>query len=350
MLSQLFKYGGIVAKTKAIKSRQLSDADFEALMQKTTLSEVVSFLKNNTHYADIFKNTNEENLHRGDIENPLRKYYSDVLKKYYSFMTGEGRKIIDVIFLREEIESIKYILRRLGGKNQPFIAPIDDFTAEHFKIDIKKLSGTKNVSEFMDVISGTEYEKILRPHLSASGGDGNKNMFALEMALDVYYTKVVCRMAEKFEKSERKIIKKIVGTRMDLTNIMWVYRCKKYYRVPREIIIVNMIPFKYKLTGKDIKDMAEASSVQELYEIIGKTAYGKLMEGLDDPEHKVFIESNYSKYYNKMLSEAEKKHPFSVVSVIAQINSVSDEIKKIVNIVEGIRYGLSPSEIRNMLV
>jgi len=341
VLSELLKYGGVAVKSKAIKSKQLNKEDYDQLIQKVSLSEVVLFLKNNTHYADIFKDVPEKNLHRGDIENPLKKYYASVIKKYYKFITNEDRRFLKIIFFKEEIEAIKDILRRMEGDKERFITPIDDYAAEHFSVDINKLSEAKNINEFMDIISGSKYEKILKYALTSGA---NQKMFSLEMALDnLYYKHMINEIKSK---SKNDVMRIVYGTEIDMKNILWIYRCKKYYNVPNEIIYIYHIPYRCALTKAVLQEMINAEDLNQLCDIIKTTAYKDLTEGLEDgKEKKIFIENNYDKYFNDMLRKLKKDKSFSMVSVIEQLHSVNTEINKIINIVECIRYSMSAKEI-----
>jgi len=343
-LRQLIKYSGVFVKSKAIKAKQLTQEDFDQLMQKTSLSEIVMFLKNETHYGEIFKEVPERNLHRGDIENPLKKYYFSIIKKYYIFIASNDRKFFKMIFLKEEIEAVKTILRRIDVDKERFIAPIDDYVAAHFSIDIKKLSQMKSMDEFMDNISGAGFEKTLK---YAFNTDSDKNMFFLEMALDSYYYK---QLMDELSKNKESIIKNIYGIEIDMKNIIWIYRCKKYYNVPKEIIYSYHIPYNYKLEKKKLKEMMDSKNLEELFGFIEKSPYKDLIKGLEDESgKKIFIENNYDKYFSNVLKKINRAKPFSIISVIEELYSVNAEINKIINIVECIRYSLNEKEIKNLV-
>jgi len=348
MLSELFAYGGAVAKSKAIKAKQMKENDFEQLIQKKSLAEVVIFLKNNTHYSDIFQNVGDKNLHRGDIENPLKKYYASVVKKYHNFMAGSGKKVVETFFLKEEIEALKDVLRRLESDKERFIAPIDEYIAGHFSIDINKLALAKNINEFIEMLSGSKYEKLIRGYVNSNYG-GNKNMFAIEMALDTIYFKTVYKIIDNLRnRRDKKIMKEIIGTEIDLLNIMWIYRCKKYYEVPKEIVFIQLIPYKYKLSKAKLQEMAAAEKFSQLAEIIRTTEYKSMAERIADKDGKMFIETSYEKYFSNMLKRLVKENAFSIAVVIEEIYSVNSEISRIVNIVECIRYGLAVPEIKRV--
>lgn len=346
MLGGMFKYGGIVAKTKAIQSQQMKEEDFAQLMQKNTLAEVVAFLKNHTHYADIFKDTPEKDLHRGDIENPLKQYYASILKKYYTFITGDDRQVIEAIFIKEEIEAIKDILRRIEGDKDLFISPVDAYIASHFSVDLKKLSASADLKEFLSNISGSRYERIIRLYLHS---DIAQSMFSIEMALDSFYFKLMFRWAKKsLNQQNRRIIGELIGRQIDMANIMWIYRSKQYYEVPKEIVFAHLIPERYKLTRQALQEMTAAESLPALVELIEATEYRELVRGLDESKG-IFIERKYEMIYTKNLKRIQKENPFSIAAVIAQLHLANIEISKIISIVECIRYEMHVDEIKQIL-
>ena len=346
MLNGLLKYGGLISKSKAIGAKQLKQEDYEQLMQKTSLAEIVAFLRNSTHYDDIFKDVGDKDLHRGDIENPLKKYYVSILKKYNCFVTGEDKKIIKMIFLREEIEALKDIMRRIEGDKERFIAPVDEYIAAHFSIDIKKLSEAKSMNEFVEMLSGTEYEKVLRKLVNA---DVKRNMFTIEMALDSHFYKQLAKMIKETDKRNRNFMKAIYGSEIDLKNIIWIYRCAKYYNVSKEIVVAYHLPYRYDLSKANFDEMLSADNLASLFKIIEKTKYKKLVEGLTEEGSGKNIEANYNRYFSNRIKELARKNKYSPVAMIEQLYSAECEIKKIINIVECIRYKLSVSEIKDLV-
>ena len=63
----------VLAKTLAKYGKRLTDKDYASLLSCKSVSEVVTYLKNNTSYKEILKKVNEREVHRGRLELILRQ-------------------------------------------------------------------------------------------------------------------------------------------------------------------------------------------------------------------------------------------------------------------------------------
>ena len=67
MAGGLLEYSGLVTKTRAMKSRLLRQEDFEKISEFQTVSETISFLREQESYGKIYGG-HEEIQHRGQVE------------------------------------------------------------------------------------------------------------------------------------------------------------------------------------------------------------------------------------------------------------------------------------------
>ena len=335
MVSELMKYGGIAAKMAALRAKQLNNGDYEQLLSKGSVSEFASYLKNNTSYSDIFQNINEKSLHRAEIEELLNIHFENLVKKVYVFLNGENRKFLEIIFLRQEIELLKDVLRKLNAGKSIGEYVGTGFFAKHFSIDPVKAFDVANKSELIEAVRGTKYEQLISKNISTK--DNENNTFTMEMTLDMHYFISAWKMKDKvLGKTDRKLVTYMLGSEIDCLNIMWIYRCKRYYSMPKEYIYTNLIPIRYKLKKSDITEMVESEKLADMVERAANTGYKSLFVDLD----KRFIEQNFAIYMFELYKGIMKKEPYSVAAVMAQLYFAEAEIKSITVAVECIRYGL----------
>ncbi|MDR0919115.1 MAG: V-type ATPase subunit, partial [Oscillospiraceae bacterium] len=64
-----------VAKIRAAYGKRLNNEDYKALLAAKNLSDIVEYLKKNTHYAPIFDDVDPTSIHRGFVETLLHKYH-----------------------------------------------------------------------------------------------------------------------------------------------------------------------------------------------------------------------------------------------------------------------------------
>lgn len=344
MLSQLIKYSGIAVKTRAMSANHLTKFDYDQLCSMPNVTDVAVYLKNNTAYSEVFTDLNERSLHRGDIEALLTRHFRTIVEKIYKFINGKNREFLKYVFLRYEIESMKIILRCIkAGEPARNYVETNDFFNNHLSIDLNKLAQAKSITDFIEDLRGTQYQAVLSPIL---GIKERQDMFSIEMTLDMYYFKRVYESIDKeLTGTDKQLAYHSLGSEIDVLNLMWIYRSKRYYNVPKEIIYTYLTPYSYKIEKKLLTAMVEAESIEEMVTIARKTPYAHLFDDLDNR----FIEQNYIEFIYNLNKKMLKEEPYSIASMLVYIHFTEIEIKTITNIIEGIRYGLSSDEIKSLI-
>ena len=109
--------------------------------------------------------------------------------------------------------------------------PFDlDYKKEYFdrysQISIDALVASKNVEELVDNLAGTEYYEPLKKIREME----TATLFDYDMALELYYFTTLWKRQKRLLKGkELKLYARDCGTKIDLLNLQWVYRAKKYW-------------------------------------------------------------------------------------------------------------------------
>ncbi len=202
------------------------------------------------------------------------------------------------------------------------------------------MHNAKSLSDCIEACKNTPYSEPLQ-RAENIGADS----FSMGMVLDTYYYKSIWHTASvALDKTQENLFKRLIGTKIDMLNLMWIYRGKKYFEFTNEIIFTYLLPVRYRLTEEVIKQLVNADSVERFIDIVNQsTAYGKLFEDYDKGR---FPEGNYRYIYNRLSKSIFVTHPESMVAVYAYMNLKEVELNNITTIIEGIRYNLNPDFIR----
>ena len=73
--------GAMVAKARAMFGERLGAGDYEALLQKKNIADIVAFLKTDKLFEHTLEGVNEKAVHRGQLEVLLRLNVYDRLRK-----------------------------------------------------------------------------------------------------------------------------------------------------------------------------------------------------------------------------------------------------------------------------
>jgi V/A-type H+-transporting ATPase subunit C len=338
------QYSAIAAKLKAMHSNFLTDEDFEQLLSKKSVNDICSYLKSTAGYAEVLEDVNEHDVHRGRMEILIEQNLVDEYVRLYNFLDHSKREIMAFWFMRYEQEFLKREIRYIythEARNEDDVnqSRFDAFFETHTKINREIMKNATTLSDCIEACKDTPYWQALQ-----RAENLNADFFSMGMMMEsMYYEGVWKTINLRLDKSQRELIKKHMGTKIDLLNIMWIYRGKKYFKFENEIIFTYLLPVRYRLSEDIFKQMVMSDSVEQMVAIARGTAYGELFDGL---ENGTFIEENYNRITYKLAKNMFVNHTDSMAAVYAYLSLKEIEIKKITTIIEGIRYNQNPDSIR----
>jgi V/A-type H+-transporting ATPase subunit C len=206
-----------------------------------------------------------------------------------------------------------------------------------------KLVMAENLPAFIEQMTDTALQRLLK-----NTYEKHPTLFALEQQLDLYYYIHLWKTKNNLpNKKNRRVLERVKGTEIDLRNILWMYRLKKYYNLHGASLYVHLIPICHRLNRADIRRMAESAGMEAFIQEAASGPYKNVFtaEGavytLPDRDIKRALASLHTR-------EA-KQNPDTLAVVIAYLFDKEREINNITAITEGIRYGRQPEEIQEYL-
>ncbi len=338
----LLTYSGIATKIRAMESRLITEQQFREMASLEDVRSAADYLKQLPSYADIFSGLDDTMLHRSHIERLLTQSEYRDFAKLYRFSNLSQRRFLDLYFMNYEITIIKQVLHNImGGKKQKMdLSDFQEFFDQHSSVNLIKLAQAENISEFIAGLEGSPYYAPIA-NLETQR---EMTLFDYETQLDFLYFKAMWKTKDKvLTKKERVVIGHCFGSRLDLLNIQWIYRSKKYYNLPAAEIYALLIPVKYKLRTEQIRRMADAVSLDDFFAVLKSTHYGKLPEAdwNEPPE----LEALYHQILNRIYKGTGRRNPYSMAALDSYLYAKELELQKIIAIIEGIRYGLPSDKI-----
>lgn len=340
-MGKLLAYSGTTTKIRAIRSRLLTMDNYRELASMHSVTEALAYLKKQPAYQQVFADVDEATLHRNQIEKMLTNAIYMDFQRIYRFATVRQRKFMDLYFHRYEIYALKTCMRMVFDHRDVSLdlRIFEEFFQKHSQLDLRRLSSSKNLEEFVNNLKGTIYYDAITRLSNIS----NPTLFDYEMSLDLFYFKWFWDWKDKkiFDKKERKIFMDSYGVKMDLLNIQWIYRSKKFFQMPAPDIYALLIPVQYHVKKNEIQALVEASSMEDFQSVLKKTYYGRHYEYYDM--------DTLGKTYNRIRWETQRKNarrdPYSVAILISYLFEKEHEIEKITIALECVRYGLTQDQI-----
>ncbi len=338
----------VAAKIRAMYGECLKEEDYRNLTDRETVGEICSYLKNKGSYSRFFKDLNENDVHRGEMENLLWKEISDEYKRMLSFVDSSQGEVLKFWFLRKEVDYLKHGLRKIyNHESKPHTfestEELDGFFRSHTAIDMDLIKNADNLEDFIRGTEGTVYHDILK----RAQGVGT-DYFHLAMTLDGLYYKHLWQAVGKYlSGTERAEMEHLLGSDADMRNIIWIYRGKKYFNFDNKIIYTYILPIRHKLKDDILKEMIECQDVESLVNLVENTPYNNLFQGIGEG---YFIEENYRKEMYKIYKKIFRTYPYTLADLFAYLGLKEFEILNITQIVEGVRYNLNPETIKKHIL
>lgn len=343
-MGNMTAYSGITTKIRAMQAKLLTDKDFENIINLKSVPEVIEYLKEKPAYAKYINQMDVSLYHRGNVEKILSQSFYDDYTRIFRFSGIEQKKFLKSYWKRYEVDLINYCLRIVFNH---YDIPFDiDYKKEIFdrysQLSVSKLVTSKNINELIDNLKDTEYYTVLE-RLRESGA---ATLYDYDLALDLYYFSTFWRKEKRLLKGkEREIFVKDYGTKIDLLNLQWIYRAKKYYYMLAPDIYSLTIPIHYRIRTEEFKELVEAPTVEEFLNRMESTKYGGKIRfedgGMPEQQSKAILKGMY-------LSQ-RRRNPYSIASINTYLFLKEEEIDKLTTALECIRYGLSSREISGYL-
>ena len=347
MLSTISPNQALAAKAHAKFGKMLNDKNYQELLACQSVTDVAAYLKAYTHYADVFADMHDTNVHRGMLEERLRQ---KIFTEYASLCRYElsGKyKLFPVIVMRFEIEQILHCLRLLkSGRPEEYLFVLPAFFDQHTKIDLYELARAESFEQVLSALEHTGYKKIIEPFAPHEGKV--LNYIAVETALYKYYYAYVNELIERHTAgSVRDELRQLYGIKAELSNLITIIRLKQYYNAENDYIRSFLLPYRYHISDRELEMLLNAESAEEVRKfILCNTRYGKVL-GNHKPEYVEDSAGRIEYSYSKKLFRFSSNPTviFAAFTVLTEI-----EVKNLITVIEGIRYHLSINEISKMLI
>ncbi len=349
-MSASFAENAIVSKARGLFGKRITSEQFKDMAKCNSVSEVAMYLKSQTHFSDALSGISENNIHRGQLEEILRRSVFDSYSELFRYITDptpEADTLFDYFFIEEEInEILKMLLLIKAGNAESYIMELPAFLLSKAKIDLMQLAKVTTYDELISVLGESEYAKILK-RFTPDEEHPNIRYVACEQALFDYYFGSMLKMIDKYYAGEtKKQLSEMLKYRIELFNITSIYRSKFFHNASDTTTVKRIYTYYFKLSAKTFDRLIHANDKEKFKAILSDTYYGKRYP-FDDVE---YIENytqriiyNLSKHYLHFTINAPVA--FYAYYYLSQI-----ELSNIISIIECVRYDLSVEEIEKLLI
>lgn len=336
----------LAAKVRAMFGKRLTPQNYRELLRKQTVNEVAAYLKQQTNYGGVLSDVNENLIHRGQLETILHRQMFDEYQKMFHFVNQADSGFFSFITARMEIEEILKCIRLLNSGHQgEYIYTLPSFLSKHTSFDLYALAKARSLTDLLDILKNTAYAEIIEKYVSSEKNE--PDTVKMEIELKMYYYKRMLKFIEtEYSGTTRENVRKSVGMEIDLENLTIVLRLKKYFNAAPDYIRSLLLPIYSKVSADEMNRIIFEPDTNAAWKSILGTYYGVYFKKYSFD----FIEK-YSRQIKYSFSKSLLMFSNAAPDVIMSYTELkSTELDNIINIIEGIRYSLPPSEISKLLI
>ena len=327
------KYPNLIAKLKGMNAKNLNSKDFEELLKQNNIVSINSILKTKSYHL---KNL-DDNSSREEIENELDNILIDDIEKIEKYLSNKDKEILFNCVLDYEIKVFMDVLKKIkyGKIEQNKIDNINKWTSKIFN-KLQGIARVNNINEIKIYSKKTAFENIINSFLDTNNIE-ESNLFLIEMQLDKFY------FENLFNNLNTESSKKLIGTKIDLENIIWIYRMKKYYNMPEEEIKKYIIEVDYNL--KCLNELIAIDDYKQIIEFLKKTKYKEIFE-TENENLEILIRKYMYNQYKKTFRQAK----YDISTIISYLGMDKNQIENIINIVGGVEYKIDKQKIQEKII
>ena len=356
MSSGVKGYAALNARVRAMYSSLLSPQEMVRLSETADFQSLISSLKS-TIYSSHLESLKEKELTPRRTISQLRGRLADAYFSVIHMAPGDTRPLLIQLYRYFEVGNLKAILRGIvAGPSSSDVETShwDQVSSVLFPmgslsvLPARAMIESGNVSTAVDLLNGTRYEEALSFAMKRYSAE--QNLFPLEVALDLAYWRQLWQEAKRLSGLDRAYALRIVGSFLDMNNLMWAIRYRVYHRLSEEELINYTLPFGYHVHDDDIRAIAAGADIPT---IVGRIypAITNINALLEDPHSGLpLLEAQLNRHLIKQCIAAFMGNPFHIGIPLAFLILTNFEIADLAILIEARSTQLSDEKFRPYLL
>jgi len=351
MSSGVFGYASINARVRAMYSSLLSPQDMARLGEAEDFPALLAILKN-TAYGPYLENLKDKELTPRRALVQLKYRLADAYNSVVYMSPGHARPLLIQLYRYFEVGNLKAILRSiltlptldegasLWEQVNGVLFPMGALSV----LPARAMVESGSVPAAVELLRGTRYEETMSFAMKRYSAE--QNLFPLEVALDLNYWRQLWQEAKRLPGLDRDYAVRIVGSMLDMNNLMWVIRYKTYRQLSEEELINYTLPFGYHVQDEDVRAIAAGADISS---VVGRiypqmTDVAALLENPHSGPPQ--LEARLKRHIAQQCFAAFTGNPFHIGIPIAFLILTNLEIENLTILIEAKSSNLSEEKFR----
>ncbi len=313
------KYAYVYARIRARMSELMDERRIRELVDARR-GDFLSLLMD-TAYKDKLTQAALVEVEARKIEKALKEELIDQYLMVIKSMEGAIRDVFVEFLRRLEVKNLKAVIRakaaEIAGTETPetdLFFPVEDF----FKRRISRLSEANSIESVIEQLENP-YRGVLEEALSKY--EESKRVLILENALDEEIYGAIWNRIERLRGKDKEIVRKIIGTEYDLTNLMTLLRCKSEGIAEAEIseyLLPDTHTFYFNADAMNDSMFAKdvSTAIQLMPASVYKEVLSETLSSYEAEQSLIPFENALLQYFFVVIKDILRGYPINIGTAI----------------------------------
>jgi V/A-type H+-transporting ATPase subunit C len=216
-----------------------------------------------TVYGPYLADVGDEDLTPRRAVYQLNRHLADAFITVIRLAPSQARHLLSQYYRLFEVDNLKAILRGVvtsasWDQIRYTLFPLGPFTV----LPAQTIVEAGSIGEAVERSHNTPYYDTLAHAMERYTAE--RSLFPLEVALDLDYWREMWRDVNRLPAADRAQGLRVVGSLLDLNNLMWAIRYRVYHYLSEEEIINYTLPFGYRVHDEDLRAIAAGADITQV--------------------------------------------------------------------------------------
>lgn len=247
-------------------SNMLNTDTWAALCEATDFTALINVLKE-TVYGPYLTEEGDKDLAPRRVVYQIKGHLTSAYTTVIRLVPEPARPLMIQLYRLFEVDNLKAVLRGVvTGAPWDLVRYVLFPLGPSTVLPAQAMVEAGSVSKAVELLRGTPYYETLSHAMERYTAE--RSLFPLEVALDLDYRRELWSDFNRLSNQDREWALRIIGSLIDMDNLMWAMRYRVYHGLSEEEIINYTVPFGYRVRDEDIQAIAAGADVARVVERI----------------------------------------------------------------------------------
>jgi V/A-type H+-transporting ATPase subunit C len=341
-------YAAIQAKVRVMYSNLLSQQELMGLFEAPDYNALISQLKH-TVYGPYLDRVKDKDLSPRRAAFQIKTRLADAYLSLIRSVPLNIRPLLSQFYRLFEVDNLKAVMRGIVNgvswdRVRFFLFPYGPNTV----LPAQAMVDSGNIAASVELMRGTLYYDTLSFAMKRYATE--QNLFTFEVALDLNYWRDLWKFVNLLPSEDKTQAKRIIGSLVDITNLMWAIRYRVYHHLSEEELINYTLSFGYRVKDEDIRAIAAGADIAKIVER-NYPGLANVEELLQAPYMGLpTLELDLQRYEVEQCKAAFVGNPFHIGLPLAYLVLSKMEIQDLIVLLEAKSSEIPPENIKQYLM